>query len=78
MLTNKAKRFDEELRKQIGKKTGISNEKAEYIRDGLRRQLPSNIFVQFLAGAPEARTGSVRTGAARDRLGRRLSLGRSC
>ncbi len=77
MLTNKAKRFDEELRRQIGKKTGISNEKAEYIRDGLRRQLPSNIFVQFLAGAPEVRTGLFGGVLARS-AGQLLSLGRSC
>ena len=57
MLTDKAKRFHEELHKQFGKETGLSDEKAKNIRDGLRQQLPSNIFVQFLAGAPEARSG---------------------
>jgi uncharacterized protein YjbI with pentapeptide repeats len=57
MLTDKAKRFHEELHKQFGKETGLSDEKAKNIRDGLRRQLPSSIFVQFLAGAPEARSG---------------------
>src|SRR5271166_5962187 len=41
MLTDKAKRYHEELHAQIGDGS---------IRDGLRRQLPSNIFVQFLAG----------------------------
>jgi uncharacterized protein YjbI with pentapeptide repeats len=43
MLTDKAKRFDAVLRKQIG-------DKNEALRDRLRRQLPSDIFVQFLAG----------------------------
>ncbi len=57
MLTEKAKRFHEELRKQFGKETGLPDDKTKDIRDGLRRQLPSNIFVQFLAGAPEARRG---------------------
>ena len=57
MLTDKAKRFHEELRKQFGKETGLPDERTKDIRDGLRRQLPSNIFVQFLAGAPEARRG---------------------
>jgi hypothetical protein len=36
MLTDKAKRFDEELHKQLGKETGLSDEKAKDIRDGLR------------------------------------------
>ena len=58
LLTDKAKLFHEELHKQFGKETGLSDEKAKNIRDGLRRQLPSNIFVQFLAGAPETRSGA--------------------
>ena len=57
MLTDKAKRFHEALHRQFGEGTGLSNEKAKDIRDGLRRQLPSNVFVQFLAGAPETRRG---------------------
>ncbi len=57
MLTRKAKHFNFELHNQVGEKTGLSNERAEEICDDLRRQLPSNIFVQFLAGAPEARSG---------------------
>jgi uncharacterized protein YjbI with pentapeptide repeats len=48
MLTDKAKRFHEKLHEQINDKD---------IRDGLRRQLPSNVFVQLLAGPPEARLG---------------------
>jgi len=59
-LTDKAKRFHQELRKQIGEKDGLSQDelkKRKDVRDGLRRQLPSNIFVQFLAGAPETRGG---------------------
>ena len=57
MLTDKAKRFHEELYKQLGEETGLSDEKAKNIRDGLRQLLPSNIFVQFLAGAPQASSG---------------------
>jgi uncharacterized protein YjbI with pentapeptide repeats len=45
-LTDKAKRFDEALHKRSGDE------------DSLRRQLPSNIFIQFLAGAPEVRAGA--------------------
>jgi len=48
LLTDKAKRFDQALRYQIG------NENAA-IRDSLRRQLPSNIFIQFLAGPVDVR-----------------------
>ena len=46
MLTDKAKRFDQGLREQIGDENAA-------VRDSLRRQLPSNIFIQFLAG-PES------------------------
>jgi hypothetical protein len=46
MLTDKAKRFHQALHAQIGDGS---------IRDGLRRQLPSNIFVQFLAGPAQVR-----------------------
>jgi hypothetical protein len=48
MLTDKAKHFDTVLRKQIG------DENVE-VRDSLRRQLPSNIFIQFLAGPRDVR-----------------------
>jgi hypothetical protein len=48
MLTDKAKRFDTVLRKQIGDEN-VS------VRDSLRRQLPSNIFIQFLAGPADIR-----------------------
>jgi uncharacterized protein YjbI with pentapeptide repeats len=48
MLTDKAKRFDQALRDQIG------DANAE-VRDSLRRQLPSNIFIQFLAGPADVR-----------------------
>jgi hypothetical protein len=46
ILTDKAKRFHQALHAQIGDGS---------IRDGLRRQLPSNIFVQFLAGPAQVR-----------------------
>ena len=48
MLTDKAKRYHQALHRQI---------EDDAIRNGLRRQLPSNVFVQFLAGAPETRGG---------------------
>jgi uncharacterized protein YjbI with pentapeptide repeats len=48
MLTDKAKRYHQALHQQI---------EDDAIRDGLRRQLPGNVFVQFLAGAPETREG---------------------
>jgi hypothetical protein len=48
MLTDKARRFDTVLRKQIG-------DEDSDVRDNLRRQLPSNIFIQFLAGPKDIR-----------------------
>src|SRR5271166_6893428 len=60
MLTDKAKRFHQALCEQIGDKDGLSKEELERrkaTRDGLRRQLPSNIFVQFLAGPADIRGG---------------------
>src|ERR1700730_4735564 len=64
MLGKKASRFHNELRHQFpdsGTKTpksGAAPESApKEIRDKLRRLLPSNIFVQILAGPPELRTG---------------------
>jgi uncharacterized protein YjbI with pentapeptide repeats len=53
-LSDKAKRFDRALREQIG---GIESERRQTIRTGLRRQLPSNIFVQFIAGPADLRKG---------------------
>ena len=44
-LTEKAKRFDEAVRRQSGGD------------DGLRERLPSNIFIQFLAGPSSLRRG---------------------
>jgi uncharacterized protein YjbI with pentapeptide repeats len=49
MLGAKVGVFDAELNKQLGD--------APYAREGLRRQLPSNIFVQFLAGPKDIREG---------------------
>jgi hypothetical protein len=47
MLTEKAKDYDQALREQIGADNPAS--------DKLRRQLPSNIFIQYLAGAANLR-----------------------
>jgi hypothetical protein len=52
MLAEKVRVFDGELRRQIEPAQGRSD-----IRARLRRQLPSNVFVQFLAGPPEMRAG---------------------
>jgi uncharacterized protein YjbI with pentapeptide repeats len=51
MLAAKVGKFEEELRKQLPD--------ALETWEGLRRQLPSNIFVQFLAGPSEIRKGGV-------------------
>jgi hypothetical protein len=63
MLGKKASRFHNELRRQFpdgeteSQKSGAAPEGAHKdIRDKLRRLLPSNIFVQILAGPPELRT----------------------
>ncbi len=48
LLAGKVGDFDAELRAQIAD---------DEVRRRLRRQLPSNIFVQFLAGSREVRTG---------------------
>ncbi len=61
MLTEKAKRFHIALYEQIGETASLSGgekSKRKRIRDALRAQLPSNVFVQFLAGPPEMRQGS--------------------
>jgi uncharacterized protein YjbI with pentapeptide repeats len=58
MLTDKAKRYHQALYDQIGDKNCLSekeSKKRKLIRDGLRRQLPSNIFVQFLVGSSDRR-----------------------
>jgi hypothetical protein len=47
MLTEKAKDYDQALREQIGADNPAS--------DKLRRQLPSNIFIQYLAGPAKLR-----------------------
>jgi uncharacterized protein YjbI with pentapeptide repeats len=51
LLAGKVRDFDAALRQQVGD---------EDIQTLLRRQLPINIFVQFLAGPREARTGRIR------------------
>jgi Pentapeptide repeats (8 copies) len=51
MLGAKVGVYDAELRAQLGD--------APETRDGLRRQLPSNIFVQFLAGPRDIRDGGL-------------------
>jgi uncharacterized protein YjbI with pentapeptide repeats len=53
LLSDKAKRFHQELQRQIG----AWAENGAEIRKDLRRQLPSNIFVQFLAGPEDLREG---------------------
>jgi uncharacterized protein YjbI with pentapeptide repeats len=59
LLADKAKRFHLQLREQIKDQghepESEDNKKAAEIRAGLRRQLPSNIFVQFLAGPDDVR-----------------------
>src|SRR4051794_15156297 len=52
LLADKAKHFHVQLRKQIN--IGQSAD-AHEVREGLRRQLPINIFVQFLAGPSDIR-----------------------
>ena len=68
MLTDKAKRFHQALHDQIGGDDGQRRScRRAAIRDGLQRQLPSNIFVQFLAGPPDIRAslfGSLLRGIA--------------
>jgi hypothetical protein len=52
LLAGKVRVFDRELRAQID-----PGEEESDTRAGLRRQLPSDIFVQFLAGPREVRRG---------------------
>ena len=54
MLTDKAKRYHQALYAEIEKTRGETEWRKE-TRDKLRRQLPSNIFIQFLAGPSELR-----------------------
>ncbi|MBW7972106.1 pentapeptide repeat-containing protein [Bradyrhizobium sp. BR 10289] len=51
LLSDKAKHFHLQLRKEVPDPSGHG------LREGLRRQLPINIFVQFLAGPEEIREG---------------------
>ena len=51
MLAGKVGLFDEELNKQLPA--------APEIQDGIRRELPSNIFVQLLAGPQDVRHGKL-------------------
>jgi hypothetical protein len=53
MLAAKVGTYDTELREKL------SGKEADTTRLGLRRQLPSNIFVQFLAGPSDIREGSL-------------------
>jgi hypothetical protein len=60
-LTDKARRFDEALSTQIGDDSiaaADSNDSRIAAIAGLRGQLPSNIFIQFLAGPRDRRAGS--------------------
>ena len=76
MLGKKASRFHTELRRQFPEsqtetqKIGVAPDGApKDIRDKLRRLLPSNIFVQILAGPPELRTGIFGSDAQTHRSG---------
>jgi Pentapeptide repeats (8 copies) len=55
MLTDKAKRYHQALDTQIKDANGAEAEQRKATRDKLRRQLPSNIFIQFLAGPSDLR-----------------------
>jgi hypothetical protein len=60
-LTDKAKRFDQALSTQIGDDSvaaANSNDPRIAAIAGVRGQLPSNIFIQFLAGPRDRRAGS--------------------
>src|SRR5271169_5027706 len=56
LLADRVKQFHKELRGQLADPALAS--KASEIRAALARQLPSNIFVQFLGGPDEIRTGA--------------------
>ena len=66
MLTDKAKRFHQALHRSA---PSGEDERRRRSRDSLQRQLPSNIFVQFLAGPADVRESAFRLAPARDRLG---------
>src|SRR6516165_3864948 len=55
MLTDKAKRYHQALYAQIEDVSGGETERRKATRDKVRRQLPSNIFIQFLAGPSDLR-----------------------
>ena len=55
MLTDKAKRYHETLNVQIKDANGEEAEQRKVTRDKLRRQLPSNIFIQLLFGPSDLR-----------------------
>ena len=58
MLSDKVKRYHQALYDQIGDKGSSSDterEERKEKRDSLRRQLPSNIFIQILAGPSDLR-----------------------
>jgi len=55
MLTDKAKRYHQALYAQIEDANGGETERRKATRDKLRRQLPSNILIQFLAGPSDLR-----------------------
>jgi uncharacterized protein YjbI with pentapeptide repeats len=60
-LTDKAKRFDQALSAQIGDDSVVAkapNDPRVAAIAGIRGQLPSNIFIQFLAGPRDRRGGS--------------------
>ncbi len=58
LLADKASQFHNRLKEQIPElEEEIPSEQNRKIREGLRRQLPSNIFVQFLAGPEDLRGG---------------------
>ena len=69
MLTEKAKGFHRGAARADRRERRLAEDELKTrkdIRDGLRRQLPSNIFVQFLAG----RAGDARRRASAGRCGR--------
>ena len=60
MLTDKAKAYHKALYEQMGDTGGLTDAERDdrkTKRDALRRQLPSNIFIQFLAGPSDTREG---------------------
>jgi len=70
-LTDKARRFNDVLKDQFGE----DNERGRSIRDSLRRQLPGNIFVQFLAGPRGSQAEPLRKSDAEGDRSRGASAG---